>query len=131
MLIWRRRPLAASPFEDHTDVGPEVEWLPDLDIYQGPDDFILVVSLPGVRLEDMDLVVSDRTLTISGQRVLSLPAVVVPHLLESPRGRFQRRVRLPANAELTRLRVEVRHGQLFVTVPKAMTTESTIEIGVP
>jgi HSP20 family protein len=121
MVIWRRRPASAADFEDRTDSGPDVEWLPDLDICESPDAFLLVLSIPGVREDDLDVFVSDRTLSISGRRVLVVPRGAVAHLLEAPRGRFARKVCLPRNADPAGLRLELRDGQLLMTVPKVVT----------
>lgn len=131
MLIWRRRPLLAAIFEDQTDTNPDVEWQPDLDIYETPDEFLLVVGVPGVRDEDLDLSVAGQTLLISGRRDRALPPGAVPHLLESPSGRFERQVRLPATADLTRLRVQHRGGQLLVSTPKTTAVIRSIRVEFP
>jgi HSP20 family protein len=131
MLIWRRRPLLASLFEDQTDTSPEVEWQPDLDIYEAPDQFLLVVSVPGVRDEDLELSVTGRTLLIGGQRNRVLPKGAVPHLLESPSGRFERRVRLPLTADLTQLRIRHQAGQLHLTMPKVPAAIRSIRVEFP
>jgi HSP20 family molecular chaperone IbpA len=43
---------------------------------------------------------------------------VKAHLIESPRGYFERRVRLPGNSDLAALATELTDGQLLVRVPK-------------
>jgi HSP20 family molecular chaperone IbpA len=48
--------------------------------------------------------------------------------VESPRGRFERRIQLPKNADRSRLRVELRDGQLLITIPKAVVESSVIAI---
>jgi HSP20 family molecular chaperone IbpA len=56
---------------------------------------------------------------VSGERKLSIPAGAVAHLIESSPGRFERRVRLPANADVGNLRMEMSDGQLRMRVPKS------------
>ncbi len=128
MLIWRRLPVRAGGFEDETEPAPHVDWHPDLDIYEGPAEFLLVFSLPGVDEDHVEVTVIGRTLTVSGRRLLSLPEGVIAHLLESRRGDFLRRVRLAAATDLTAVRTRLSHGQLLVNVPKM--TSATIRIDI-
>jgi HSP20 family molecular chaperone IbpA len=128
MVVWRRRPVATSEFDDPAGIGPEVDWVPDLDIYETSDRFLLLLSLPGVHEDEFDVALSHRTLSISGHRTVSLPAGTEAHLVESPRGRFERRIQLPKNADRSRLRVELRDGQLLITIPKAVVESSVIAI---
>lgn len=119
MLMWRRQPLQAGLFADEPSPRHDVDWTPDLDIFEGPNEFLLVLSVPGVGPEDLDVSVQGRTVTISGRRTLSLPPKVAAHLLESPRGRFERRIRFPANCDMEGIGTTLRDGQLVIRVPKA------------
>lgn len=118
MLMWKRQPLRAGLFADETSLRPDVDWVPDLDIYEGPTEFLLVLSVPGVRAEDLDVTVDGRTLVLAGRRTLELPAKVAAHLVETPRGRFERRIRFPANCAMDRISTSLRDGQLVIRVPK-------------
>jgi HSP20 family protein len=117
MLIWRMPPLPTGSFEE-PDSGLELDWRPDMDVFELPQEFLLSLSLPGVRPKDVDVTVVGRTMSISGVRHATVPDGAVPHLIESPRGRFQRRVRLPAEARLSGIRTQMAAGQLLVRVPK-------------
>jgi HSP20 family molecular chaperone IbpA len=50
--------------------------------------------------------------------VTELPKGVRVMLLESPRGRFVRRLRLPAVSDMDRLTTELADGQLLIRIPK-------------
>jgi HSP20 family protein len=115
-----RRPVQAGSFEDEA-VGPDVEWQPALDIYEATDGFLLVFALPGVRPQDVEAMLVSRSFVVTGTRHVPLPAGVRAHLIESARGYFERRVRLPGNADLTGLRTELTNGQLLVEIPKRRT----------
>jgi HSP20 family protein len=117
MLIWRRPPLLSGLFED-PDPGLELDWRPDLDVFELADEFVLSLSLPGVRARDVDITVVGPTISISGVRDGSAPPGAVPHLIESSHGRFRRRVRLPPEARLSGIRTRMAEGQLVVRVPK-------------
>ena len=118
MLIWGRSPLLRAYFEEERS-GPEVDWRPDLDVFELPQEFVFSLSLPGLRSEDVDVTVLGGTMTISGERKVSVPEHAVAHLIESPRGSFMRRVQLPANSEMSGIRLQMGDGQLLVHVPKA------------
>ncbi len=119
-LIWVRQPVQAGSFEDEP-VGPDVEWQPALDIYEAAEGFLLVFALPGVRVQDVEAMVVDRSFVVTGTRHVPLPASVRAHLIESARGYFERRIRLPGNADLTGVRTELTNGQLLVQIPKRRT----------
>lgn len=129
MVIWWRPPVRAGSFEEDR-TGPEPAWRPELDIYESSADYLLVFDLPGVRREDLDVTVSGRTLTVAGVRRLALPAGTVAHLVEGPRGAFERRVRLPATADPARLRTELRDGQLSVLIGKTVPARVAVRVDV-
>lgn len=128
MLVWRRSLLPSGSFEEeHT--GLEVSWRPEMDVFELPDQFLLSLSLPGVRTEDVDVTVVGHRLVVSGERTLAIPDGAVTHLIESNTGRFERRVRLPANADVARMAIEMSDGVLWVHVPKM--EPRSVKISVP
>ena len=118
MLIWGRSPLLSAYFEEERS-GPEVDWRPDLDVFELPQEFVFSLSLPGVDSGDVDVALLGGTMTVSGERKAGVPEHAVAHLIESPRGRFMRRLRLPANSEVSGIRLQLADGQLLIHVPKA------------
>lgn len=97
-----------------------------MDVFELPDAFLLSLSLPGVRPDDVDVTVAGRVMIVSGERSTAIPEGAVAHLLESNRGRFERRVRLPANAEVEGMRIEMADGELLVRIPKAAPRSVTV-----
>jgi HSP20 family protein len=71
-------------------------WEPPIDVLETEHAVLILVALPGVDPEDVEAVIEDGTLKVSGQRVLppELRTAVI-HRLELPQGRFERRVALP------------------------------------
>jgi HSP20 family protein len=122
-----RQPVQAGSFEDEP-VGADVEWHPALDIYEAADSFLLVFALPGVRAQDVEAMVVDRSFVVSGTRHVPLPPGVRAHLIESARGRFERRIRLPGGADLAGLRTDLTNGQLVVHIPKRRTGPIRIRV---
>jgi HSP20 family molecular chaperone IbpA len=119
MIVWTTRPTGpAGDFTDETSSGLDVDWRPALDIYETADEFFLVLCVSGVGAEDLDLTVLGTTITISGRRVTPLPRQVRAVYLESPRGRFLRRLRLPPSCDMEAIDTQLANGQLVVHVPK-------------
>ena len=74
----------------------EATWEPPIDVLETDEELLILVALPGVDLDQVDVVIDDGTLIISGQR--TLPAELRNariHRLELPQGRFERRLVLP------------------------------------
>ena len=77
----------------------ESGWEPATDVLETETGLLIVVALPGVRRDDMEIVVSPGQLLVRGTRRwpnLQRPARV--HRIELPHGRFERRLPLPPGA---------------------------------
>jgi HSP20 family protein len=74
----------------------EPSWEPPIDVLETDSEFLILVALPGVDPDQVEAVIKDGTLVVSGKRVL--PAELRNariHRLELPQGRFERRIALP------------------------------------
>jgi HSP20 family molecular chaperone IbpA len=93
-------------------------WQPPIDVFETADGLRIVVALPGVEIQDIDIAVEPNVLVISGVRHLpSVARGAAIQRLEIPYGRFERQVRLPAGRfELGH--PELAHGCLFITLAK-------------
>ncbi len=71
-------------------------WEPPLDVFESQDELWLVLALPGVRPDQLEVTLTDRTLLVRGERRLPpiAPEAVI-HRLELPYGAFERRLDLP------------------------------------
>ena len=89
-------------------------WEPPVDLYESGDGLMLLVALPGVTPQQLEVVLASNLIIVRGER--SLPANsrrAAIHRLEIPYGRFERRIALPAGAfELIDQRLE--HGCLVL-----------------
>ena len=71
-------------------------WEPPIDVLETDEELLILVALPGVDLDEVEVVIDNGVLIISGQR--TLPAELRNariHRLELPQGRFERRIGLP------------------------------------
>src|SRR6202048_2992646 len=72
-------------------------WEPPIDVLETENEFLIIVALPGVDPDEVEAVIENGTLIISGRRVLPVELRNARiHRLELPQGRFERRIILPA-----------------------------------
>lgn len=91
-------------------------WEPPVDLFQNGDQLKLLVALPGVTPQQLEVVITPNLILVRGER--SLPADsrhAAIHRLEIPYGRFERRIVPPAGGfELIDQRLE--HGCLVLAL---------------
>jgi HSP20 family molecular chaperone IbpA len=89
-------------------------WEPPVDLYEHGNELTLLVALPGVSAQQLEVVLAPTMIIVRGER--SLPANsrrAAIHRLEIPYGRFERRIALPPGEfELSDRRLE--HGCLVL-----------------
>lgn len=75
--------------------GPS--WEPPIDVLETDEEMLILVALPGVDPDQVQAVIENGVLVISGQRTLP-PELRNAHIhrLELPQGRFERQIGLPA-----------------------------------
>ena len=72
-------------------------WEPPVDLYETGNELWILVALPGVTTDQLEVVIDGATLVVRGERPLPQGARGATILrLEIPYGRFQRCIALPA-----------------------------------
>ncbi|RLM69040.1 hypothetical protein C2845_PM17G04990 [Panicum miliaceum] len=121
------RVLEQSPFSAPSRVAggggeaaPAGVALARCDWKETPDAHVISVDVPGVRREDVRVEVeeSGRVLRVSGERLAEEKEGERWHRAERAAGRFWRRFRMPAGADVDRVAARLEAGVLTVTVPK-------------
>ncbi len=93
-------------------------WEPPVDVLETEERVLILVALPGVDPERVQLLIQNGELLIAGERLL--PAEVrtaVIHRLELPQGRFERRIKLPAG-HYSQPTSGAANGCLLINLPK-------------
>jgi HSP20 family protein len=97
------------------------EYTPPTDVFETPDGIEVVIDLPGVTRDHIQVVVARNTLVIMGQKP---PAACEHHreadfhVAERAFGRFARGVRLSGAFDVGRGTATLRDGELRVTLPR-------------
>ena len=106
-------------------------WRPSLDLYETKDEFIVLVDVPGIRPQDLEVVVDRDTLRISGNRCRPLAQEITRvHQLEIDFGPFSHAVRLPEPVESDRASSIYRDGFLTICLPKRAKGSGPISVTV-
>ncbi len=106
---WRQREFAATPRS----------WLPPVDIYDDGEALVVEMDLPGLRKEDIEISITEDTLTVRGER--RRPEGEERRYARSERvfGPFERSfaINLPIKADEVKASYE--NGVLILRLPKA------------
>lgn len=93
---------------------------PPLDVREDEESFVLIVELPGVSPDAVEVSLDENTLTIAGERPFYEGADPESfRRVERHVGRFHRAVRLPDRVDGDHVQATYRDGLLTITVPKA------------
>lgn len=98
---------------------PPRSWRPDIDVFETEVEYVILVDVPGLDAERIDLRLEGRTLTLVGERPPALSVGGFCHVQERPSGRFERRVTLPAPVDPSHIEARCKDGVLEVRIPKS------------
>jgi HSP20 family molecular chaperone IbpA len=104
------QPTARSP-------GRRPLWEPPIDVFETDRELLILVALPGVAPENMQVGFDGAVLSVVGERPLPSSASAAIRRVEIPHGRFERHVELPAHA-LDLVRQESANGCLVLVFAK-------------
>ena len=96
------------------DVLPD---FPQSEVRTTPAGYQVVVSVPGMKREELQLAVAGQRITVSGERVLPLVPGAEMVRSERPAGPFEKPIDLPADADLSGIRARLADGLLTIDVP--------------
>ncbi|MFH1278863.1 MAG: Hsp20/alpha crystallin family protein [Candidatus Eisenbacteria bacterium] len=100
--------------------GTDVAWRPRTDVREETDAYTIHVDLPGVKKDDIRIVVEESILKISGERKhASEESSEGYRRIERSFGSFERTFRLPKEVEIDKIESTYEAGVLAVRVPKS------------
>jgi len=92
-------------------------WVPVVDIYETPAEFVVNAELPEVREQDISIRLEGTVLEISGERRLRREGRSY-HQVERAYGTFSRTFMLPADVDRDAIEASLKDGVLRVVIPK-------------
>lgn len=106
----------------------ERRWRPQMDIYETPDEIIIMGEIAGVNKEDLELEISSKALRIQGNRTQS-PRIdnAKYRLAEIQYGKFERVLFLPAPIDPEVVSASYTNGILQVRLAK-LTLDKTFKV---
>ncbi|GBC63931.1 heat-shock protein Hsp20 [Desulfonema ishimotonii] len=106
----------------------ECSWTPPMDIYETPEEIVILAEIAGVNKEDLDIEINSKAVKIKGKR-FDIPRVenATYRLAEIQCGQFERILFLPAPINTEKVSASYVDGMLHVRLAK-MPREKTHKI---
>lgn len=124
-----RRAFESPLWRFETSFGPSV---PAVDVVEHDKEFTVTAEIPGLTINDIDLSVSDNTLTIKGEKKEEKEDKAKNYYMsERKYGSFQRNLPLPHGVDRDKVTAKFENGVLSVVLPKtpeAIKSEKKIAI---
>jgi len=97
-----------------------------LDVYETNAELIIIAPIAGVKMENINLSITDDVLTISGSRKLEHTLTSNDYLIqECYWGEFSRSIVLPDNVDTTKISASFKEGVLKVSIPRTSAGNKT------
>ena len=95
-MVARAERMHRQFFQPVRSLSGQPAWEPPADMLESERDVLVVVALPGVKPDEVEVAIDGGDLVVAGTRTLPAElASAVIHRLELPQGRFERRLALP------------------------------------
>jgi HSP20 family protein len=106
---------AYSPVSAATDGT----WHPNVDVYETEGSYVLKAELPGVNKEDIKIDISNKTLTLKGEKKFEEKTEKDKYVrIERSYGSFTRTFALSDKVDTENIKAAYRDGVLEITLPK-------------
>ncbi len=92
---------------------------PAINILGSESELVIQADVPGMTLDDIEIVLNADELTIRGERRSVLPENSAMLRQERPSGSFERSFTLPAEIDSESATASLEHGVLTITLPKS------------
>ncbi|HLI76697.1 MAG TPA: Hsp20/alpha crystallin family protein [Acidobacteriaceae bacterium] len=108
----------ARPEGDSTELTAG-NFVPPVDVYEDAQHLVLKFEVPGIKPEDLDIRVENRTLTVRGERKWNNEQKEENfHRVERRYGSFVRSFTLPNTVDTENIQAQSEHGVLELTLNK-------------
>ncbi len=97
---------------------PARVFLPVADIYETQNALSVILEMPGVEKNNVEIRVEDGVLNVKGQLDLSKYQGLLPLYTEYNVGHYARSFQLSSKIDQNKISAELKDGVLFLTLPK-------------
>jgi HSP20 family protein len=97
---------------------PARVFVPSSDIYETQDALTVILEMPGVEKNNVDVRVEDGVLSVLGKLDLSKYQGLQPLYVEYNVGHYSRSFQLPSKVDQSKIAAELKDGVLSLTLPK-------------
>ncbi|RMG18227.1 MAG: Hsp20/alpha crystallin family protein [Planctomycetota bacterium] len=105
-----------APLNDEKKAGT---WTPRVDVAETGEAYVIRAELPGLKPEEVEVTLKDKTLTIKGEKTSEQKREGETwHVVERSHGSFQRTFTFPENVDPQSVSAKSEHGLLTVEVRK-------------
>lgn len=102
--------------------SPDI-WTPDVELRTTPVDVLVLVDLPGVSDNDIEVELLGDTLTLRGKRQIESADDAEIYISTLPVGNFERRIRLPVETDPhAEIDAHLANGVLTLRIPRMPST---------
>ena len=104
---------------------PELAWrparvFPAVNLTEDKGNFYVRAELPGIKADALDINVTGKNLTITGERKIASEGEKIRyHRKERDAGKFSRVIGLPGDVDADKVTAKMVNGLLTVTIPKS------------
>ena len=105
-------------FEDLPAARSYAAGYPALNTWQEGDAAYVEAELPGLSMDDVEVLVSGNEVTINGERKIHAGEGATWHRRERSQGRFSRTLALPWEIDADKVEARLRDGVLTVALPR-------------
>ena len=92
---------------------------PAVNVWEDPENYYAEAELPGLKFEDIELVVLENELTIKGRKTYREQEGATYHRRERGDGEFSRILRMPFEIDADRVEAWIKDGVLSIVLPKS------------
>jgi len=109
----------------------EKVWKPPVDIYETPDEIVVLVEVAGMSKKSISVTIENNVLKIGGIRSDYAPSANKKmHQMEIDYGKFERLIRISIPIEADKTSAQYKEGFLRITIPKVKGNQKVL-VGIP
>lgn len=117
--------VATKNRETHSTISHHPQFrTPPVDIYEDPDGFLLQIDMPGVKKEDLSVMVENGTLSLRGLRSFESCGTICVE--EFGPMEYKRSFSLPQSIDTVKVTAKLQNGVLQLALPKSETVKSRV-----